>query len=140
MATATASASSTDLAASSGALIALFARDILKQRPGSTIIADVKASETLFDDIRRHGGAPLMWKSGHSLLRSKLAAVGGPFAGEMSGHVFFADRFYGHDDAIYAAVRFLGLAARAEESVAEMRDSLPPVMNTPELSSLATTR
>jgi len=81
-----------------------------------------------------------MWKSGHSLLRSKLAAVGGPFAGEMSGHVFFADRFYGHDDAIYAAVRFLGLAARAEESVAEMRDSLPPVMNTPELSSLATTR
>lgn len=114
-------------------LTALFARDILRQRPGSTIIADVKASQTLFDDVRQHGGVPLMWKAGHSLLKDKLAETGAPFAGEMSGHVFFADRFYGHDDALYAAVRFLALAARADESVAAMRDSLPAVVNTPEL-------
>ena len=114
-------------------LVALFARDILREHPGGTIIADVKASNSLFDDVRRHGGSPLMWKSGHSLLKSKLAEVKAPFAGDMSGHIFFADRFYGHDDALYAAVRFLALAARADASVAEMRDSLPKMANTPEL-------
>ena len=114
-------------------LTALLARDILRERPGSTIIADVKASQVLFDDIRAHGGVPLMWKTGHSLLKEKLAETGAPFAGEMSGHLFFADRFYGHDDALYAAVRFLGLAARTERSVAALRDSLPAVVNTPEL-------
>jgi phosphomannomutase len=114
-------------------LLTLLARDVLRERPGSTIIADVKASQTLFDDISRCGGVPLMWKSGHSLLRSKLAEIGGPLAGEMSGHVFFADRFYGHDDALYAAVRFLGMAARSEESVSAMYDGLPKAVNTPEL-------
>lgn len=113
--------------------LTLLARDVLRERPGSTIIADVKASQTLFDDIARCGGVPLMWKSGHSLLRSKLAENGGPLAGEMSGHVFFADRFYGHDDALYAAIRFLGMAARREESVAEMYAALPRAFNTPEL-------
>jgi phosphomannomutase len=114
-------------------LTALMARDILGRNPGSTIVADVKSSEALFDDIARHGGVPLMWKSGHSLLKDKLAETGAPFGGELSGHVFIADRFYGHDDALYAAVRFLGLASRAEQSVAAMRDSLPAMVNTPEL-------
>jgi phosphomannomutase len=114
-------------------LLTLFARDVLEHYPGSTIIGDVKASQTLFDEIAAAGGTPLMWKSGHALLRAKLAETGGPLAGEMSGHFFFADTFYGHDDAIYAAIRFLGIASRSRDSVAAMRRSLKPVVNTPEL-------
>jgi phosphomannomutase len=114
-------------------ILMLLARDVLAQQPGSTVIADVKSSQALFDDIERCGGIPLMWKSGHALLRSKLAESRGALAGELSGHIFFADRFYGHDDALYAAVRFLAMAARAEESVAAMRDRLPVLFNTPEL-------
>jgi len=114
-------------------ILTLFARDILARRSGSVIIGDVKASQTLYDEIARAGGEPLMWKSGHALLRSKLAETGGPLAGEMSGHFFFADGFYGHDDAIYAAIRFLGIVSRSERSVAELRKSLTPVFNTPEL-------
>jgi phosphomannomutase len=114
-------------------IIALLARDVLTRNPGATIIADVKASQSLFDDIAAHGGKPLMWKSGHSLLRNKLADAGAPLAGEMSGHIFFAERFYGHDDALYAAVRFVAMAARSRERVARMLDSLPRLVNTPEL-------
>jgi phosphomannomutase len=114
-------------------ILTLFARDILARCPGSPIIGDVKASQTLYEEIARAGGKPVMWKSGHALLRSKLAETGGPLAGEMSGHFFFADRFYGHDDAIYAAIRFLGIASRSECSVAELRKSLTAVFNTPEL-------
>ncbi len=114
-------------------IIALLARDVLTRVPGATIIADVKASQSLFDDIAAHGGKPLMLKSGHSLLRNKLADTGAPLAGEMSGHIFFAERFYGHDDALYAAVRFVAMASRAKMSVAEMLDSLPHLVNTPEL-------
>src|SRR5205814_3484496 len=100
---------------------------------GAPIIADVKASQTLFDEIARLGGKPVMAESGHSLIKAKLAATGAPLAGEMSGHVFFADRYYGFDDAIYVAVRLLGLLGRADTSLAEMRDALPAVVNTPEL-------
>lgn len=114
-------------------ILTLFARDILARLPGSVVIGDVKASQTLYDEIARAGGEPLMWKSGHALLRSKLAETGGPLAGEMSGHFFFADGFYGHDDAIYAAIRFLGIASRSERSVSALRQSLTPVFNTPEL-------
>jgi phosphomannomutase len=114
-------------------LLMLFARDVLENQPGSPIIADVKASQALFDDVAARGGIPIMWKSGHALLRTKLAEIGGPFAGELSGHVFFADRFYGHDDALYAAVRFLAIASRAGRSVAAMRDELPSAVNTPEI-------
>ncbi len=114
-------------------ILALLARDVLATLPGSTIIGDVKASQTLFDDIAKHGGVPLMWKSGYALLRSKQREVGSPLAGEMAGHIFFADRFYGHDDALYAAVRFLSMAARSRLSVADMRDSLPRAFSTPEL-------
>ena len=114
-------------------LVALLARDVLKARPGATIIADVKASQTLFGEIARLGGKPLMWKTGHSLIKSKMAEEGCPLAGEMSGHIFFADKYYGFDDALYVAVRFLAFAARSGSSVAALHDELPKALNTPEL-------
>jgi phosphomannomutase len=111
----------------------LMARDVLKSHPGGTIIADVKASQVLFDEILSAGGTPLMWKTGHSLIKSKMAETGAPLAGEMSGHIFFNDKWYGFDDALYAAIRLLGIVARGAESVAAFRESLPHVVNTPEL-------
>jgi len=114
-------------------LMILWARDVLKMRPGATIIADVKASQALFDEILRAGGTPLMWKTGHSLIKNKMAELGAPLAGEMSGHVFFADTFYGFDDALYCALRLLNIVAGAKESLATMRDKLPQFVNTPEL-------
>jgi len=111
----------------------LMARDIVRTKPKATIIADVKASQVLFDEVERIGGTPLMWRTGHSLIKSKMAETGAPLAGEMSGHIFFADRYYGYDDALYAAVRILGILARGKESLAAFRDSLPSVVNTPEL-------
>jgi phosphomannomutase len=114
-------------------LMVLIARDILKERPGATIIADVKASRVLFDEVARLGGRPLMWKTGHSLIKAKMAEEGAPFAGEMSAHLFFADRYYGYDDALYAAVRILSAVSRSGESLADFRDSLPALVNTPEI-------
>jgi phosphomannomutase len=111
----------------------LMARDVLKEHPGATIIADVKASQVLFDEIAKAGGKPLMWKTGHSLIKSKMAETGAPLAGEMSGHIFYNDKWFGFDDALYAAVRLLGVVARSDETVARFRDSLPVVVNTPEL-------
>ena len=95
-------------------LMVLLARDVLKAHPGATIIADVKASQVLFDEIAQAGGTPLMWKTGHSLIKAKMAETGSPLAGEMSGHIFFADHWYGFDDALYAAVRTLGILARMD--------------------------
>ena len=95
-------------------LLVLLARDVLREHPGATIIADVKASQVLFDEIARAGGKPLMWRTGHSLIKAKMAETGSPLAGEMSGHIFFADRWYGFDDALYAAVRTLGVLARMD--------------------------
>ncbi|MBL8697728.1 MAG: phosphomannomutase/phosphoglucomutase [Alphaproteobacteria bacterium] len=114
-------------------LMAVYAREILGEKPGSTIIADVKASQTLFDEIARLGGVPLMWRTGHSIIKTKMAETGAPLAGEMSGHIFFADRWYGFDDALYAAIRLLSIVARSPSTLAEMRDQLPTVLNTPEL-------
>lgn len=114
-------------------LVAIYAREVLQAHPGATIIADVKASQTLFDAITKLGGKPLMWKTGHSLIKSKMKETNAPLAGEMSGHIFFADKFYGHDDALYCGVRLLSLLARATETLAQMRDDLPAVVNTPEL-------
>jgi phosphomannomutase len=114
-------------------IMLLLARDVLRERPGATIIADVKASQVLFDGIAEAGGRPLMWKTGHSLIKSKMAEEDSPFAGEMSAHLFFADRYYGYDDALYAALRLLGALDRAGTSLADYRDSLPPLVNTPEL-------
>ncbi|MDQ2802397.1 MAG: phosphomannomutase/phosphoglucomutase, partial [Pseudomonadota bacterium] len=114
-------------------IMILLARDVLKSHPGATIIGDVKASQVLFDEIKRAGGKPLMWKTGHSLIKAKMAETGAPLAGEMSGHIFFADRWYGFDDALYAAVRVLGILARSERKLSEVRQELPHVVNTPEL-------
>jgi phosphomannomutase len=111
----------------------LMARDVLKAHPKATIIADVKASQVLFDEIARAGGTPLMWKTGHSLIKSKMAETNAPLAGEMSGHIFFNDKWFGFDDALYAAIRLLGIVARGTETVAAFRESLPHVVNTPEL-------
>ena len=114
-------------------LMVILGDDLLKTRPGATIIADVKASQVLFDEIAKRGGKPLMWKTGHSLIKTKMLETGAPLAGEMSGHIFFADRYYGFDDALYAAVRVLGILGRSALSLAAMRDTLPSVLNTPEL-------
>jgi phosphomannomutase len=114
-------------------LLVILARDVLRDHPGGTIIADVKASQVLFDEVAAAGGAPLMWKTGHSLIKAKMAETGAPLAGEMSGHIFFADKWYGFDDALYAAVRLLGIVARMSTTVAAVRAALPHVVNTPEL-------
>src|SRR5260221_7814084 len=114
-------------------LMVLLAEDVIKTRPGATIIADVKASQVLFDEIARMGGTPLMWRTGHSLIKTKMAETGAPLAGEMSGHIFFGDRYYGYDDWLYAAVRLLGILARGTTSLAALRDRLPAVVNTPAL-------
>src|SRR4029078_9477399 len=105
---------------------------VLHEHPGATIIADVKASQVLFDEIARAGGDPLMWRTGHSLIKTKMAETGSPLAGEMSGHIFFADRWYGFDDALYAAVRTLGIIARGSEKLSAIRAGLPQGINTPE--------
>ncbi len=114
-------------------LMVLLARDVLKTRPGATIIADVKASQVLFDEIASAGGKPLMWKTGHSLIKSKMAETGCPLAGEMSGHIFFADKWYGFDDALYAGIRTLGILARSNQKLSVTREALPQVVNTPEV-------
>ncbi|MEI6159468.1 MAG: phosphomannomutase/phosphoglucomutase [Roseococcus sp.] len=114
-------------------LLVVLARDVLKTHPGATIIADVKASQVLFDEVAKAGGVPLMWKTGHSLIKQKMAETGCPLAGEMSGHTFFADKWYGFDDALYSGVRLLDILARSEETLAQMRSALPQVLNTPEL-------
>jgi phosphomannomutase len=114
-------------------LMVVLARDVLKGKPGGTIIADVKASQVLFDEVAKAGGAPLMWKTGHSLIKAKMAETGAPLAGEMSGHIFFADKWYGFDDALYSAVRLLGIVARMEGTLSAVRAAMPQVINTPEL-------
>ena len=114
-------------------IMLLLAREILSRKPGSTIIADVKASQVLFDEIARAGGVPLMWNTGHSLIKSKMVEEKAPFAGEMSAHIFFADGYYGYDDALYAAVRVMNIAGNSEETLAQFRKSLPKVVNTPEI-------
>jgi phosphomannomutase len=114
-------------------LLVVLARDVLSRNPGATIIADVKASQVLFDEVAKAGGKPLMWKTGHSLVKQKMAETGCPLAGEMSGHIFFAEKWYGFDDGIYSAVRLLDILARSPQSLAQMRAALPQVLNTPEL-------
>ena len=114
-------------------LMILFAEEVLRDLPGATIIADVKASQTLFDHIAALGGNPVMWRTGHSLIKTKMAETGAPLAGEMSGHIFFADRYFGFDDAHYAAVRLLGILGRSTVDLSSLRDAMPQAVNTPEL-------
>ena len=114
-------------------LMVVLARDVLRTHPGATIIADVKASQVLYDEIAKAGGKPLMFKTGHSLIKAKMAEINSPFAGEMSGHIFYADRWYGFDDALYVAIRLLGIVARLDEPLSAVRLAMPQVVNTPEL-------
>jgi phosphomannomutase len=114
-------------------LMMLFAEDVLLGNPGASIIADVKSSQALFDEIGRLGGDPVMWNTGHSLIKSKMAELSAPLAGEMSGHIFFADRYYGFDDGLYAAVRLLALLERRQTSLAALYDRMPAMCNTPEV-------
>ena len=115
-------------------LLMIYAEDLLARRKDSpVIIADVKASRALYDRVAACGGKPLMWKTGHSLIKSKMKETGSPLAGEMSGHVFFADEYYGFDDALYAGVRLLAASARLGKSVTDLRSAMPDMINTPEM-------
>jgi phosphomannomutase/phosphoglucomutase len=114
-------------------LLLIFARDILKRKPGATIIGEVKCSNRLYKDISKNGGKPLMWKTGHSLIKSKMKESKAELAGEMSGHIFFADGYFGYDDAIYASVRLLDILDRARCKLSELLIDLPKVVNTPEI-------
>lgn len=114
-------------------LLAMLADDVLAELPGATIIADVKASNVLFEHVAKQGGKPLMWKTGHSLIKTKMQETKAPLAGEMSGHIFFKHRYYGFDDALYAAIRLLARVSRAKGGLGALRRALPQVVNTPEL-------
>src|SRR5579875_767713 len=114
-------------------LLILFERAILAQQPGATIIGEVKCSQRLYDDIARRGGRPIMWKTGHSLLKSKLKEEHAALAGEMSGHMFFADRYYGFDDAVYASLRLLEIVSREGKGLAQLLADLPRTCFTPEI-------
>lgn len=114
-------------------LLAILAEDVLKAVPGATIIADVKASKALFDRVGELGGQPLMWKTGHSLIKAKMKEVGSPLAGEMSGHVFFAHDYYGFDDALYAAIRLIQATHHLGGNLTALRGNMPDMINTPEM-------
>jgi phosphomannomutase/phosphoglucomutase len=114
-------------------LMIIYARDILSRRPGATFIAEVKCSQTLYHDIEKHGGRAIMWKTGHSLIKQKMKEVKAELAGEMSGHMFFADRYFGYDDAIYASCRLLEILAATGKSITELLNDVPRTYNTPEI-------
>ncbi|MDD5642140.1 MAG: phosphomannomutase/phosphoglucomutase [Syntrophales bacterium] len=114
-------------------LMVLFSRAVLAHHPGATIIGEVKCSQRMYDDVARHGGRPLMWKTGHSLIKQKMVEEGALLAGEMSGHLFFADRYFGYDDAIYATGRLLELLAGTNQSLTGLLADMPPAYITPEI-------
>ena len=114
-------------------LLILFSRDILQEHPGAVIIGEVKCSQNLYDDIERNGGKGIMWKAGHSLIKGKMKEEQALLAGEMSGHLFFADRYFGFDDAIYAAARLLEILTRTGKTLSDMLSGLPQTFNTPEI-------
>lgn len=111
----------------------MLARDVLKNNPGATIISDIKASRALFEDVEAHGGIPLMWKTGHSVIKRKMKDVSAPFAGEISGHVFFNDYYYGYDDALYTAIRFLNIFSALDQPLSETKRHLPSYVTSDEL-------
>jgi len=114
-------------------LVLYFARDILEEVPGATVISEVKSSQVLYDMLEKWGAKPILWKTGHSLIKAKLKETGAALAGEMSGHMFFSHRFFGFDDATYAGARLLEGLSHRKESLDQFLDSLPPAVNTPEL-------
>jgi phosphomannomutase/phosphoglucomutase len=120
-------------------LMVIFSRDILRERPGATFVSEVKCSQTMYDDIRAHGGNAVMWKTGHSLIKAKMKELHAAMAGEMSGHLFFADRYFGYDDAIYAACRLVEILKQLKSSqganatLSALTADLPKTFNTPEI-------
>jgi phosphomannomutase/phosphoglucomutase len=114
-------------------LLILFSRALLAERPGAAILGEVKCSQTLYDDIAKHGGRPILWKTGHSLIKTKMKEEGALLAGEMSGHLFFADRYFGFDDAIYASLRLIEILARDPRTISQMLSDVPRTYATPEL-------
>lgn len=114
-------------------LLAIFARDVIKQAPGTKVVGEVKSSTRLYREIERLGGKPIMWKAGHSLMKNKMKVEGAVLAGEMSGHVFFGDKFFGYDDAVYAALRLLEIISKTGERVSQLLDGIPPAFSTPEI-------
>ncbi len=114
-------------------LMIIFSRDILKKKPGATFISEVKCSQTMYDDIAKNGGNAIMWKTGHSLIKAKMKETGALLAGEMSGHIFFADRYLGYDDAIYATCRLAEIAAKGGKKVSELLADVPKTYSTPEI-------
>ena len=114
-------------------LLTIFARDILSRNPGATIVGEVKCSQNLYKDIKKHGGVPVMAAAGHSLIKNKMRETGALLAGEMSGHICFADNYYGFDDAIFAACRVLQIVAQSNKKVSEMLADLPETAYTPEI-------
>jgi phosphomannomutase len=114
-------------------LLGILAEPVLKALPGATIIGDVKASQALYDRIAELGGKPLMWKTGHSLIKSKMKETGAPLAGEMSGHIFFGHQYYGFDDGIYSAVRLIRAVTQLGGSLTDLRSAMPDMVNTPEM-------
>lgn len=113
-------------------LITIYARDVLKRHPGATIIGDVKCSQVMFDEINKMGGKGLMWKTGHSLIKAKMAETNSPLAGELSGHIFFKDGWYGFDDGIYCSIRLIDALIEAAQPLSKIMDTLPKIVNTPE--------
>ncbi len=114
-------------------LMIVYAREILSRKPGATIIGEVKSSQNMYDDIRSHGGNPIMWKTGHSLIKARMQETHAELAGEMSGHMFFADRYYGFDDALYAACRLLEIVSNSTVPLSAQLSNLPAVQSTPEI-------
>jgi len=114
-------------------LMIIFSRDLLKRHPGAKIIGEVKCSQVLYDDIRKHGGMPIMWKAGHSLIKGKMKEEGALLAGEMSGHIFFAERYFGYDDAIYAGARLLEILTTESKELEELLADVPSLVSTPEI-------
>ncbi len=114
-------------------LMIVFAREILSRKPGSTFISEVKCSKTMYDDIEKHGGKAIMWKTGHSLIKKKMKEEKAELAGEMSGHMFFADRYFGFDDAIYASCRLIEILANTGKNVSDLISDIPKTYSTPEI-------
>jgi phosphomannomutase/phosphoglucomutase len=114
-------------------LMILFSRDVLQNHPGASIVSEVKCSQNLYDDIAKHGGKGIMWKAGHSLIKSKMREEKALLGGEMSGHIFFADRYFGYDDAIYASCRLLEILAKSDKTILELLGDVPKTFSTPEI-------
>lgn len=114
-------------------LVLVFARDVLSRKPGAKIIGDVKCSNRLFNGIREAGGEAIMWKTGHSLIKDKMKVEKASLAGEMSGHIFFADKFFGYDDALYASLRLLEIMSKTGKNLSQLLEGIPPAVSTPEI-------